>query len=866
MAKCDLDRDDKFELEAWEPHPTDHKKALDELSIPAGRVLTFHMVHMTHLDLGWYWGFLETTQMALDTIRWMTALLEEHPDAKYSHAQVFIIQLIQKLDPRLFARFRDLVVKGQIELESGEIAETDHNIPLGESIVRQFLYGQLYLQRNFGVRARTIVNSDSFGHAGSLPQIFRQAGLNGFIFKRPRQKSLDLPEYPFIWKGVDGTDFIALRFINKGYGLPSLSQYYKLSGVSDLQEKVNRNIAHGFLHLFGSHCQSDAGGMTPYVRPIEGRQYKLQYSTVSEFWRAIHHQLVNLPTYEGGLNCEFQGCYTTHIEQKEYCRKTERMFRETETLCSIASLEGHGYPFAPIEAQWQRFCVLQFHDIIAGTGSPSTYREVNAQYEDLLLNLHYLKRRSQLLIDRTVPPSDSPRTIVIVSTVDNTRIRLVRADVEMARFREKYRSELIPDEGLLVDDQGKRFPYQVETKRLMQRYIRGTMLIQCEALPTLGTKVLRLLEGATANVDRDMPRAERSVLENSFIRAEIGEKGILRSLTMKDANKTWLNSDEAPMRIEAWPETAFQREYGTEMKAYQLGLTGERVTLPRVGEPEVTEQGLCKATIRTRYEFNTSRIEVDTSVYRFMRFVEIRINIDWQESDVLVRLCIVPKVAGVVRRYYGIPFGYLESNGTETEIPVCGWACIAGEDGGVAILNVDRPGHSFAGEGIRISLVRSVSHEYDPCTDRGIRDTVFRVLPFSGPFSPETILGESEDLLFPPIAWQAEATDGENKKDLQPLRLDPPLVRMAAFKPSEDRSGYVLRLVEPAGRPVRCSIHLSKRLENTRVYEANLLEDIGEGIQIQEGRVPLYFRPFEIKTIVFRTNEKVPETPGKLFG
>ncbi|MCL6630764.1 MAG: hypothetical protein K6U00_14310, partial [Armatimonadetes bacterium] len=365
-----------------------HKAAVDSLKLPEGEHIVIHMVHLNHLDLTWYWRLPDTLEMCLETIRWHVELLEQHPDARYSHTQVFTLRVVELLDPPLFERFRALVKQGRIEVDSGQVVEPDHNLPAGESLARQFLYGQRFIETRFGTRSTTLVNSDSFGHARSLPQLMRLADIKHMIFKRPRQKYVNLPEHPFLWKGIDGTIIPALRFINKGIGLPSLSQYYVLpDGTSELQEKVNRNLAIGVHHLCGSHCNSDAGGVTPYVQPFADEACELRYDTPSAFFEAVLGEGISLPIIERPLNFTYQGCYTTHIEQKEQCRRSERELREVELLWTICALLGYGYPRTQIAACWRRLCFLQFHDILPGTGTHESHLDCNALYHELFLDI-----------------------------------------------------------------------------------------------------------------------------------------------------------------------------------------------------------------------------------------------------------------------------------------------------------------------------------------------------------------------------------------------------------------------------------------------------------------------------------------------
>ena len=55
--------------------------------------------------------------------------------------------------------------------------EPDTNMPTGESLVRQLLYGQLYFERTFGARSRVCWLPDCFGFSPALPQLLRQAGV-----------------------------------------------------------------------------------------------------------------------------------------------------------------------------------------------------------------------------------------------------------------------------------------------------------------------------------------------------------------------------------------------------------------------------------------------------------------------------------------------------------------------------------------------------------------------------------------------------------------------------------------------------------------------------------------------------------------
>jgi alpha-mannosidase len=63
-------------------------------------------------------------------------------------------------------------------------------MPSGESLVRQYLYGQRYFKGKFGSYCREAWLPDTFGYASQLPQILRLAGLNYFFTQKVSKRPL----------------------------------------------------------------------------------------------------------------------------------------------------------------------------------------------------------------------------------------------------------------------------------------------------------------------------------------------------------------------------------------------------------------------------------------------------------------------------------------------------------------------------------------------------------------------------------------------------------------------------------------------------------------------------------------------------
>ncbi len=88
----------------------------------------------------------------------------------------------------------------------GTWIEPDCNLPSGESLVRQFLYGQRFFEREFGRRCNEFWNPDVFGYNGQLPQIMRGSGIGRFLTQKLSWNRFNPPPYhTFTWQGIDGS-------------------------------------------------------------------------------------------------------------------------------------------------------------------------------------------------------------------------------------------------------------------------------------------------------------------------------------------------------------------------------------------------------------------------------------------------------------------------------------------------------------------------------------------------------------------------------------------------------------------------------------------------------------------------------------
>ncbi|MGV2794947.1 alpha-mannosidase, partial [Clostridium perfringens] len=134
------------------------------------------------------------------------ALMREYPQYRYAQSQPQLFAYLKDNDPDLYARVKERIQEGRIELVGGMWVEPDLNLPSGESLMRQMLYGQRFYLEEFGRTSDIEWLPDTFGYCASLPQILRHGGVRYFMTTKLGGNDTNVFPYDlFHWVGIDGT-------------------------------------------------------------------------------------------------------------------------------------------------------------------------------------------------------------------------------------------------------------------------------------------------------------------------------------------------------------------------------------------------------------------------------------------------------------------------------------------------------------------------------------------------------------------------------------------------------------------------------------------------------------------------------------
>ncbi|WP_075057178.1 hypothetical protein [Thermogymnomonas acidicola] len=132
-----------------------------------------------HIDAAWLWPYSETRRKVERSFLNVVKLYRDGYSFVYAQSSALYYRWLELMDSDLFTEIGRLVRSGLWLPVGGMWVESDTNLILGESLARQFLFGQRYFEQRLGRRARIGWLPDTFGFSAQLPQIMGKSGIGG---------------------------------------------------------------------------------------------------------------------------------------------------------------------------------------------------------------------------------------------------------------------------------------------------------------------------------------------------------------------------------------------------------------------------------------------------------------------------------------------------------------------------------------------------------------------------------------------------------------------------------------------------------------------------------------------------------------
>jgi alpha-mannosidase len=850
-------REARSKLEALRPY-------LNQFSI--------HLTGNSHIDMAWLWPWTETVEVVRNTFSSVLQLMREYPDLTFSMGSAQTFQWMEEKYPSLFQEIRQRVKEGRWEIVGGMWVEPDLNMPDGESLVRQLLYGKRYFREKFGVDVKIGWNPDSFGYNWQLPQIYKRSGVDYFVTQKLYWNDTNkFPHKLFWWQAPDGSRVMTYIPHDYANAIDPDRMAADLAVYAPAMYRANPaagNLPSGnldMMYLFGvgdhggGPTRRDLDTALQWQRP-EVVYPRLKFGTAAAFLDDMQRRQgeLNLPVWNDELYFEYhRGVQTTQSETKRGNRKSEVALLNAEKLAAIGTLWRANYPRPSLDAQWKNVLFNQFHDVLPGSGIAVNYVDAARKYEEVQRVAGDLTQES--LAGLAAQVNTTERSILVFNPLSWARGGVVEF--------EAYPGELGENPGFAAD--GRELPATVERGGPK---VKVRLLV--DAVPPLGYKLVKLVRAATPAT---ASAQSLSSLENEFFRLAVDpHTGCLTSIYDKRAGAEALalavpgegapaaNPDgkpcgnllqvfeDTPKRWDAWNIDADFIKQHTDL------LAADEVTLQ--------ENSGLRTVVRVKKHYQNSQFVQDITLYPGVDRVDVRMTVDWHEKHKLLKVAF-PLSVRSDHATFEIPYGSIARPTTRRtpeeqakfEVPALRWADLSDQTHGFSLLNDGKYGYDARDNVLRLSLLRAPGWP-DPHADEGRHEFTYSLYPHGGGWQEALTVRQGYELNDPLLATVVQPHPGGSWPESQSFfSVDADHVMISAVKQAQDGNGLVVRLYEWAGKQGQVQLRIPQGFSGAAA--ANLMEEeLHQLLMSRDKRsVSAPVGAYEIKTIVL---ERLTNSPN----
>ncbi|MEH2323568.1 MAG: alpha-mannosidase [Nostoc sp.] len=791
-----------------------------------------------HLDLAWLWPVSETWNAAQNTFESVLKLQEDFPELIFCHSTPALYAWIEEHRPDLFGAIQAQVAAFRWEVVGGMWVEPELNLIAGESIVRQLLYGQRYIQEKFGKLSTVVWVPDSFGFCATLPQFFANAGIEYFVTQKLRWNDTTKFDYgAFWWRSLDGSEVFSFMSAPIGeaidpvkmasYALEwqsqtGLAESLWLPGVGDHGGGPTRDMLETTQRWQKSPFFPDLEFTTAekYLQQIKSG-VRSQESGSSTYDSSPTSPSPSSPIWNDELYLEFhRGCYTTHADQKRWNRRCENLLYEAELFATLATLScGLTYPKAEIEAAWKQVLFQQFHDILPGSSITQVYTDALAQWQQVEQMGTKILQESLLAIASHITLSEPPKPdslpIFVFNSLNWQRSEVVSVDLPT------------PDEWQIYDASGKQL--------VSQSSKASTLLFLATEIPPVGYRIFWLSLSSPPSPSSPSslsspPLQTDWILENEFLRVVIDpDTGDLSSVFDKTYQREILSG--AGNQLQAFKDS------GQYWDAWNIDPNYAQHPLPSTNLLSIQwlEQGPVQSRVRVVRQLGESEFCQDYILQAGSPVLKIATTVNWQENHVLVKAAF-PLNLEADFATYEIPCGAIRRptkpktpvEQAKWEVPALRWADLTAKDTiqnpkskiqnryGVSLLNDCKYGYDSKPNQLRLTLLRSPNWP-DSEADRGFHEFTYTLYPHAGSWESAHTVRRGYELNIPlqvilnPVNQNSQKNypffASQDGLWVRFLDLSAENLILMAFKPSEDNpQELILRCYECHGETAELSL------------------------------------------------------------
>ncbi|MFV0431571.1 MAG: alpha-mannosidase [Alphaproteobacteria bacterium] len=791
-----------------------------------------HAIGHTHIDLAWLWQLKHTREKAIRSFSTVDCLMKNYDDFVFFHSTPQLYDYVKADHPELYAKIKDYVKDGRWEVGGGMWVEADCNIPSGESLSRQFLYGIRFFEEEFGVKSDYLWLPDVFGYSWALPQILKLCDIKTFYTTKISWNEHNrIPHDSFIWSGLDGSKTL-VHFITAPEPKTE-THHYTYNGLINPEVTMgvweayqDKAINQDMLIAFGF---GDGGGgsnremleMRQKIQKIPAMP-SIDNMTITEYSKKLHQNIFEnthngyIHQWDSELYLEYhRGTYTSQAEVKKQNRKIELALRDLELVSSMDALNSHrwsDYPYELLTHSWKTLLRNQFHDIIPGSSIHEVYEDTHEEYRSLWSDLNdYIQTQHQ---DST--------TIHIQNTGNYIRDGLF--------FLSNYQGGL-----------------SYNGKILQQQPYHNGSYYYLEDIPKMSIISLNKEDKQLIQEDTSFKYHDNGI-STPVYDITWNKYGQLNRIFDKENNREILAPlglgnvleifEDKPRKYDAWElEASFNDK-------------SEQIT--NLTNIEFQTQGHLFCDIIFSWAYNHSTFKQTIRLYAYDRRIDFITKADWHEHDKLLKAGFNVDIQANMATY-DIQFGNCQrpnhhsTSWDQAKFEVVGhwWADLGQNDYGIALLNDCKYGYDIYQNQMRISLLKS-SRYPDTSADMGEHEFTYSLLPHAEDWRKASVIQQAWSLNNP-LKEVSHISEQLLNKSL--IYTSHENIIIDAVKKAEDHEAIIVRMHEAYGRTTTTTI--ASDISFQSFQECNILENpIGE--PKESSQLAITFKPYEIKTFIIK--------------
>jgi alpha-mannosidase len=887
VKAVDLNALDKGDQQGFDVSLRSAQSKLDALK-PYMDQFLIRAVGNSHIDMAWLWPETETVEVVRNTFGTALQLMNEYPDFKFTASAAQAYTWIEEKYPAMFQQIQQRVREGRWEVIGGMWVEPDLNMPDGESLVRQILYGKNYFKQKFGVDVKIGWNPDSFGYNWQLPQIYKRSGIDYFVTQKLMwaHEFTTFPYRLFYWQSPDGSKMLTYFPSDYANKIDPLKMARDSANYGPMMWKYNggtNSVPAGGIDMMYLYGVGDHGGGPTRVDLDTALRWqksdvvypKLQFSTATEFFAemAKNQNELKIPTWDGELYFQYhRGVQTTQSEEKKGNRKSEVVLLNAEKLASINTLLGSKYPQAGFDSSWQKVLFNQFHDILPGSGIGINYVDAARKYAEVA---RFSNDTTRAALDDIASHVKSDGVSVLVFNP------LSWARTEVVEVEAQFPSLPSPVGVVAADSSAEREKAWVLSDVVSSDASTGTVKLRAlvSDIPPLGYKVIQLrtaspklvlgtpeMDAQSVHVTRPLLHGTETSLENDFLKLTVDPAtGCITSLFDKRSNTESLAP--AVQGIGAPPSLPDGKPCGNLLQAFvdkpkqwdawnvDANFIEHHTDLLQAEEVKLIENSPLRAVIRVRHKWQSSEFTQDITMYAGVPRVDVHMQAGWHEKHILLKVAFPLKVHSD-KATFEIPYGTVERPTTRNtpaeqaqfEVPALRWGDISDTTHGFSLLNDSKYGYDAKDNVLRLSLLRAPEWP-DPNADQGHHEFTYSLYPHVGTWREAMTVRQGYNLNYPLLTTTIAQHPGTLPSQKSFLGTQEDNVVITAIKDAADGSGTIVRFYEWAGK--KGDIHVTLPQSATAAWQTNLMEQPEGQLTLASGgtSVTVPTGAYEIKTV-----------------